>query len=100
MVDIKFDKILGLLRERDTISGSVSLNDLSDVTITSPQIDNILIYNGSGWVNSINKSINFSYETVVTTVELPLYQQMLLFNQIEIAAGGELTVAGTLWFIE
>ncbi len=31
---------------------SVALNGVSDVTITSPQTNDVLTYNGSGWVNS------------------------------------------------
>ena len=31
--------------------GASSLNDLTDVTITSPSSDQVLKYNGSGWVN-------------------------------------------------
>jgi len=33
-------------------SVSVALNDVSDVTITSPSNGEVLTYNGSGWVNS------------------------------------------------
>ena len=31
---------------------TVALNTVSDVTITSPQTNDVLTYNGSGWVNS------------------------------------------------
>ena len=31
---------------------TVALNNVSDVTITSPQTNDVLTYNGSGWVNS------------------------------------------------
>ena len=33
--------------------GAVELNDLTDVTLTSPVANNILKYNGTAWVNSI-----------------------------------------------
>jgi len=34
-----------------TAGGSGALDDLSDVTITSPTTDDVLVYNGSTWVN-------------------------------------------------
>lgn len=58
MVQIKLDKILGVIRERDTISGAFSLNDATDVSISSPSIDQVLQYNGSLWVNQTINELN------------------------------------------
>ena len=39
--------------EFDTLSEDISLNELSDVTITNPQNGQYLFYNGIEWINSI-----------------------------------------------
>jgi hypothetical protein len=36
----------------DSVSGASALNDLSDVTLTSPASANVLRYSGSAWVNA------------------------------------------------
>ena len=45
----------GTLLELDTTglyaSGATALNDLTDVVLTSPQINDVLKYNGTNWVN-------------------------------------------------
>ena len=45
--------------------GAVELNDLTDVTLTSPVVNNILKYNGTAWVNSILDLSTYATTTYV-----------------------------------
>lgn len=45
--------------------GAVELNDLTDVTLTSPIANNILKYNGTAWVNSILDLSTYATTTYV-----------------------------------
>lgn len=47
--------------------GAVELNDLTDVTITSPASNHILKYNGTAWVNSILDLSIYATTTYVNT---------------------------------
>lgn len=47
--------------------GAVELNDLTDVTITSPVANHILKYNGTAWVNSILDLSTYATTTYVNT---------------------------------
>lgn len=47
--------------------GAVELNDLTDVTITSPASNHILKYNGTAWVNSILDLSTYATTTYVNT---------------------------------
>ena len=47
--------------------GAVELNDLTDVTLTSPVANNILKYNGTAWVNSILDLSTYATTTYVNT---------------------------------
>jgi hypothetical protein len=56
----------------------VSLDGLSDVAITSPANDQVLKYNGSGWVNGASTSNLDSLTDVVITS--PATNQVLNYN--------------------
>ena len=47
--------------------GAVELNDLTDVTLTSPVANNILKYNGTAWVNSILDLSTYATNTYVNS---------------------------------
>lgn len=54
-----------------TAGGSASINDLTDVVITTPANGEALIYNGSNWVNSeLPEAAEPASETVAGIVEL------------------------------
>ena len=49
------------------------LNDLSDVTITSPINGNVLMYNGYEWINSTVTSGTFNYNDLINKPDLSIY---------------------------
>lgn len=46
-------------------SSSGTLNDLSDVVISSPQVGEIVKYNGTNWVNNLQTGYNNSYAQII-----------------------------------
>lgn len=46
-------------------SGSIAFNDLTDVNLTSPQSGEILKYDGSQWINSLETGYNNSYASII-----------------------------------
>ena len=46
-------------------SASISLNEISDVVITSPQSGEVIKYDGSQWINNLETGYNNSYATVI-----------------------------------
>ena len=64
-------------------SSNVSaINDLSDVTITSAQSDQILYYNGSKWVNSAPSEPAFISDKKYKTEIFPISDALLKVNSI------------------
>lgn len=49
------------------------LNDLSDVTISSPVNGNVLMYNGSEWINSTFTSGTYNYNDLINKPDLSVY---------------------------
>jgi phage-related tail fiber protein len=66
--------------------GATNLNELSDVTLTSPSNTQVLQYNGSQWVNatlSIPSSIQYLDDLLDVTITTPTANQSLLWNGTE-----------------
>jgi len=110
---------LGRLITKDNTNGKIfveihpalSLNDLNDVSVPSPTLDNILKWNGNEWVDaplgttSAGAGINFYYTTpIINTRTSPagLTQdgttgngiQTATFSRIPVTTGGTLSVEG------
>jgi len=73
-------------------AGSNALDDLSDVTITSPQIDEVLKWNGSAWVNDTDTfTASFSLEELTdTNIPAPNTNDVLVFDGAEWIAAPDL----------
>jgi hypothetical protein len=81
-----------------TYGGSInSLNDLSDVTLTSSSNGQILQYNGSEWVNSSALvGINSVDATTIATLETALGYAPNTFNSLFISNTGISTFTGAV----
>lgn len=83
------DITLGAIRIGDGISidgdgivsvDSIDLNNISDVSITTPSIGNLLMYNGSNWVNSgLTITTNLSELTDVS-INSPAKDELLVYD--------------------
>ena len=60
------------------INSSEALNDISDVTVTTPQNKQVLKYNGSHWVNSDNKVVDLADVQVIN----PVAGQILVYDPV------------------
>ena len=60
------------------INSSEALNDISDVTVTTPQNKQVLKYNGSRWVNSDNKVVDLADVQVIN----PVAGQILVYDPV------------------
>jgi hypothetical protein len=84
-----------------------SLDDLSDVTITSPTTDQVLKYNGSAWVNGTGGSSNITtkglYEnanTISANYTIGTNNNAMSSGPITVASGVTVTVpSGSNWVI-
>jgi hypothetical protein len=78
-----------------TISTAVALNDLTDVTLTSPVISQLLRYNGSQWVNWTPNFLVSESDTLATVVS----RGSSTVNAITVGGlnvNGNTTITGTL----
>lgn len=55
-----------------------ALNDISDVTVTTPQNKQVLKYNGSHWVNSDNKVVDLADVQIIN----PVAGQILVYDPV------------------
>ncbi len=84
-----------------------SLDDLSDVTITSPSTDQVLKYNGTAWVNGTGGSSNITtqglYEnanTISANYTIGTNNNAMSAGPITVASGVTVTVpSGSNWII-
>ena len=60
------------------INSSETLNDISDVTVTTPQNKQVLKYNGSRWVNSDNKVVDLADVQIIN----PVAGQILVYDPV------------------
>ena len=67
-----------------TSSSDAVLDDLSDVTITSPALNQILKFNGSQWINAptstVSPSAGLTYFLTRTSAGTTPYSQLMSFN--------------------
>lgn len=57
--DVSAGQLSGVVKATSGVmEGSAALNDLSDITITSPTTDQIIKYDGAGWVNGAAISVS------------------------------------------
>jgi hypothetical protein len=88
------------------------LDDLSDVTITSPATDQVLKYSGSGWVNgaapaggqyfgtAASKAIAFNEDSIAENITTTSGKNCLSVGPITIASGFTVTIASNQrWII-
>lgn len=52
------------IHDHSTALGTAALDDLGDVTITSPAANQVITWSGSAWVNSTNQA-SFKYSTTI-----------------------------------
>ena len=90
--------------------GAATLDDLTDVAITSPSTDQVLKYNGSGWVNgaapaggqyfgtATTKAVAYNASTIAEN--LTISENAMSVGPITITSGYTVTVnAGKRWVI-
>jgi len=53
----------------ESVGGAEALNDLTDVTITTPAANQVLAYSGSGWVNQALATAQFPAGTILQVVQ-------------------------------
>lgn len=94
-----------------TINVTPALDDLSDVTITSPSTDQVLKYNGTSWVNGTSsggqffgtattKAIAYNSNSIAENITTTSGNNSLSVGPITIASGFSVTVASdTRWVI-
>ena len=89
-----------------TVNVNPALDDLSDVTITTPASGQELTYNGSGWVNSTvsgNTTTNGLYEhanSITSNYSISSGNNAMTAGTISIASGVTVTVpSGSTWAI-
>lgn len=91
---------------------ATNLDGLSDVTITTPSTDQVLKYNGSGWVNSaapaggqylgtaITKAIAYNSQTIAENLSLTSGTSGLSAGPVTISSGYTVTIpSGCRWVI-
>lgn len=65
----------------DVPSALSALNDLTDVTITSPVVNNVLKYDGTGWVNgTASASVSALDDLTDVVISTPTNNQFLKYN--------------------
>lgn len=58
-----------------------SINELADVVITSPVLDNILKYDGSNWINSPATTVTYGLDNLSdVTITTPSDDQILMYS--------------------
>ncbi len=83
-VDVK-GRVIAAANVADNV-GATNLNELTDVTLSSPTNSQVLQYNGSQWVNStlsIPASVEYLPDLLDVTVTSPAANQSLLWNGTE-----------------
>jgi hypothetical protein len=60
------------------VNASEALDDISDVTVTTPQNKQVLKYNGSHWVNSDNKVVDLADVQIIN----PVAGQILVYDPV------------------
>jgi hypothetical protein len=89
-----------------TITANPALDDLSDVTITSPSSGQTISYNGSGWVNSTvtsnttTKGLFEHSKTISTSYSVTAGNNAMSTGPLTISSGVSVTVpSGSRWIV-
>jgi hypothetical protein len=89
-----------------TITANPALDDLSDVTITSPSSGQTITYNGSGWVNSTvtsnttTKGLFEHSKTISTSYSVTAGNNAMSTGPLTISSGVSVTVpSGSRWVV-
>lgn len=96
---LKKDNGTASIVEVGAAGGSIALNDLSDVTITSPSNGQVVKYNGTAWVNGTDNSFSGSYTDLTNKPTIPAALDDLSDVAITSAVKGHLVVHNGTQFV-